>query len=89
MIRTLAALSNVNPGFEADKVLTFGFSLPPSMMNASPDAVRAALREVHDKFQSVPGVQSSVVLLGRGSLSGDDEWLFWIDGQPKPATENE
>jgi len=35
MIRTLAALSNVNPGFEADKVLTFGFSLPPSMMNAS------------------------------------------------------
>jgi predicted permease len=89
MIRTLAALSNVNPGFEADKVLTFGFSLPPSMMNASPDAVRAALREVHDKFQSVPGVQAVSFSWGAVPLSGDDEWLFWIDGQPKPATENE
>jgi predicted permease len=89
MIRTLAALSNVNPGFEANKVLTFGFSLPPSMMNASPDAVRAALREVHDKFQSVPGVQAVSFSWGAVPLSGDDEWLFWIDGQPKPATENE
>jgi predicted permease len=89
MIRTLAALSNVNPGFEADKVLTFGFSLPPSMMNASPDAVRAALREVHDRFQSVPGVQAVSFSWGAVPLSGDDEWLFWIDGQPKPATDNE
>src|SRR5213075_1336559 len=58
MIRSLTALWNVNPGFDAKNVLTFGFSLPPSMMPASPDAVRTALREVHEKFQSAPGVQA-------------------------------
>jgi predicted permease len=89
MIRTLAALWNVNPGFEANKVMTFGLSLPPSMTNATPDAVRAALREVHDKFQSAPGVQAVSFSWGAVPLSGDDEWLFWIDGQPKPASEND
>ena len=89
MIRTLAALWNVNPGFEASKVMTFGFSLPPSMTNASPEAIRAALREVHDKFQSAPGVQGVAFSWGAAPLQGDDEWQFWIDGQPKPASEND
>ena len=89
MIRTLAALWNVNPGFEANKVMTFGFSLPPSMANASPEAIRAALREVHDKFQSAPGVQGVAFSWGAAPLQGDDEWQFWIDGQPKPASEND
>jgi len=89
MIRTLAALWNVNPGFEANKVLTFGFSLPPSMTSASPEAIRSALREVHDKFQSAPGVQAVAFSWGAAPLQGDDEWLFWIDGQPKPASEND
>ncbi len=89
MIRTLAALWNVNPGFEANKVMTFGFSLPPSMTNASPEAIRAALREVHDKFQSAPGVQGVAFSWGAAPLQGDDEWQFWIDGQPKPASEND
>ena len=89
MIRTLTALWNVNPGFEANKVMTFGFSLPPSMTNASPEAIRAALREVHDKFQSAPGVQGVAFSWGAAPLQGDDEWQFWIDGQPKPASEND
>jgi len=89
MVRTLAALWNVNPGFEANKVMTFGFSLPPSMRNASPEAIRAKLREVHDKFQAAPGVQGVAFSWGATPLQGDDEWLFWIDGQPKPASESE
>lgn len=89
MFRTLAALWSVNPGFEASKVLTFGLSLPPSMTEASPEAVRAALREVHDKFQAAPGVQAVAFSWGAAPLQGDDEWLFWIDGQPKPASEND
>jgi predicted permease len=89
MIRTLTTLWNVNPGFEANKVLTFGFSLPPSMTNASPEAIRAAFREVHDRFQAVLGVQGVAFSWGATPLQGDDEWLFWIDGQPKPASESE
>ena len=36
MIRSLTQLWRVDPGFRPDNVLTFGFSLPPSMMTASP-----------------------------------------------------
>ncbi|MGB7846585.1 MAG: ABC transporter permease [Candidatus Acidiferrum sp.] len=89
MIRTLTALRNVNPGFDADKILTFGLSLPPTMMNANPDAVRAALRGVQQKFESAPGVQYVAYSWGALPLGYDDEWLFWIDGGPKPASKTE
>lgn len=89
MIRTLAALHDVNPGFDANKILTFGLSLPPSMMNANPDAVRSNLREVQRKFESAPGVQAVAYSWGALPLGFDDEWLFWIAGHPKPASKNE
>jgi predicted permease len=89
MIRTFAALHNVNPGFDTGKVLAFGLSLPPAMMNADPAAVRASLRNVQRQFESGPGVQSVAYTWGALPISGDDEWLFWIDGHPKPATDSE
>ena len=58
MIRTLAALHNVKPGFDSDKVLVFGLSLPPNLMNANAGAVRSSLRNVQSRFESAPGVQS-------------------------------
>jgi predicted permease len=89
MIRTFGALHNVNPGFDSGKVLTFGLSLPPSMMNADPAAVRASFRDVQRQFESAPGVQSVAYSWGALPLSGDDEWLFWIEGHAKPATDSE
>jgi predicted permease len=89
MIRTLSALWNVSPGFDAKNVLTLGFALPTTMSSASAETVRAALREVHEKFQSAPGVQAVSFSWGALPLSSDDEWLFWIDGQPKPASWND
>jgi len=89
MIRTLGALWNVNPGFEPKNVLTFGFALPSAMSGANADSVRAALREVHEKFAAAPGIQAVSFSWGALPLSSDDEWLFWIDGQPKPASEND
>jgi predicted permease len=89
MIRTLTALWNVSPGFNAQNVLTFGLSLPAAMADAGPEAVRAALRDVHRRFEEVPGIQAVSFSWGALPLSSDDEWLFWIDGQPKPANEND
>ncbi len=89
MIRTFAALHNVNPGFDSARVLAFGLSLPPSMMNTDPAAVRASLRDVQKQFESAPGVQSVAYSWGALPLSGDDEWLFWIDGHSKPADDSE
>jgi predicted permease len=88
-IRSLIKLWNVDPGFSPHNVITFGLSLPPSTMNASPDAIRAAFREFDDKVASAPGVQAVSQTWGAVPLNGDDEQLFWLEGQPKPASEND
>ena len=89
MIRTLSALQKVDPGFEANQVMTFGFALPPTMRNPSADSVRAAFRQVQERFQAAPGVQAVSFSWGALPLAGDDEWLFWIDGQPTPQNDSE
>jgi predicted permease len=89
IIRSLARLWNVDPGFNPHQVLTFSISPPPSMLTATPDAIRAAMRDLHDQIKSTPGVQSVSLTMGALPLSGDDEQLFWIDGQPKPASQDD
>lgn len=89
MIRTLTALWKVSPGFETKNVLTFGFALPSAMNFTTADSVRAALRAVHEKFASIPGIHAVSFSWGALPLSSDDEWRFWIDGQPKPASDND
>jgi len=89
MIRSLAALWKVDPGFRADNVLTFGLTLPPATANASPEAVRAALRDLSDKINTAPGVDSASLTTGASPLQSEDDLFFWLDGQPKPASSSE
>jgi putative ABC transport system permease protein len=79
----------VNPGFDSHDVLTFGVSLPSSMRDASPDAIRAALREIQGKLSSTPGVKAMSLSWAAVPLASDDEELFWPEGQPKPASNND
>jgi predicted permease len=89
MIRSLAALWRVDPGFHPDNVLTFNLSLPPALMTASPDAVRTAVRNLDERFAAIPGVQFVSQSWGGFPFSFDDDLRFWMDGQPKPASEND
>jgi predicted permease len=89
MIRSLARLSNVDAGFDPRNVLTVGVSLPPSMMSAPPDAIRAFFHVFDHKMASIPGVQAVSQTWGALPMSGDDEQTFWLEGQPRPANENE
>jgi predicted permease len=89
MLRSLVQLWNVDPGFNPHNVLTFGLSLSPSASQASPDSIRASFRNVESAIASTPGVQSACMSWGAFPMSGDDEWLFWRDGRPKPTTRNE
>jgi predicted permease len=89
MIRSLTRLWNVDPGFNPRSVLTVGLSLPPSMMTASPEAIRTAFREFDNKMASIPGVEAVSQTWGALPMSGDDEQTFWLEDQPKPANENE
>ncbi len=88
-IRGLVNLWSVDPGFNPHHVLTFGLSLPPSMMAAKPEAIRAAFRDFDEKLAAVPGIQAVSQTWGAVPISGDDEQLFWLEGQPKPANEND
>jgi predicted permease len=89
MIRSLTQLWSVNPGFDPHHVLSFGLSMPPSMMNASPDAIRTAFRNLDDQLRGTPGVQAVSQTWGAIPISTDDEQLFWLEGQLKPANEND
>jgi predicted permease len=88
-IRSLMHLWSINPGFNPNNVATFGLSLPPSMMNAKPEAVRAAFREFDAQLAAVPGVHGVSQTWGAIPFSGDDEQLFWLEGQAKPSNEND
>jgi predicted permease len=88
-LRTLVQLWSVDPGFDPHNVLTFGFSLSPSTLRTSPAAIRASFRAAESAVTSTPGIQSVSLSWGAFPMSGDDEWLFWLDGRPKPTTTNE
>src|ERR1700683_1122455 len=88
MIRTLAALSSVNPGFNAQNVLTYATTYPPGkFVNAT--AGRAALRDLTERFASVPGVEAASAMAGSLPMQGDSELPFWVEGKPKPSSDND
>jgi predicted permease len=89
MVRSLRELRHVDPGFDSHNVLTFGVALPPAMRTATADGIRAALRNVDQQLKAVLGVEALSLSWGAVPLASDDEDLFWIEGKPKPASENE
>jgi predicted permease len=89
MIRSLARLWNIDPGFNPQNVMTVGLSLPPSMMSASPGTIRWAFREFDNRIAAIPGVQAVSQTWGAFPLGDDDERTFWFEGQPKPATQGD
>jgi len=86
MLRSLSELWRVNPGFNPHNVLTFSVLPEPSLTRQSPEAIRGALRNLRQDIAGVPGVQSAALSWGAVPLVGDDELLFWHEGQPKPTS---
>jgi predicted permease len=89
MIRSLAALSRVDTGFQPHGVLTFSLATPPSMMAASDDAMRAYAREVDRRIAQIPEIKGVSLFWGALPMNYDDEDLFWLEGEPKPASQND
>jgi putative ABC transport system permease protein len=88
MIRSLAALWRVNPGFNPSHAITFDLSMPSSKTTTSAET-RARLREFDARMRAIPGVEAVSVTLGSRPMIHDSSLPFWIDGQPKPATEQD
>jgi predicted permease len=88
MIRTLARLWSVNPGFNPQNVLVFDVTLAPSQ-GANAATTRSAIRELSQTLRAIPGIQATSVTGGAIPMSSDNEFPFWIDGQTKPANVSE
>jgi predicted permease len=89
MIRSLIQLWNVDPGFDPHNALKFSVALPPSANGVSADAARSIYRQLHDKLASVPGVRAVSLSGGSIPMTGDDEQLFWIEGQARPSNDKD
>jgi predicted permease len=85
MVRSLAALWRVDPGFNPSHAITFTLSLPSQPATKSAET-RARLRHFDDKMHSIPGVEAVSVTLGSRPMIHNSSLPFWIEGQPKPAT---
>ena len=88
MVRTLAALWHVNPGFNPSHAITFTLSLAATPTTTSAET-RARLRNFDDKMRSIPGVQAVSVTLGSRPMIHDSALPFWIEGEPRPAHDGE
>ena len=86
MVRSLAALWGVDPGFDPHNVLAFRSAAPPIK---STDAVRQTWREVHDRLAAIPGVQAVSLSLASKPMGGDSSVPFWREGQPKPSASSQ
>ncbi len=88
MIRSLARLWAINPGFDPRNVLTYNISLT-SGQNASAAQLRSNYRETMRQLQALPGIEAVSMVGGSLPMTGDSEVPFWLEGQPKPANQQD
>lgn len=86
MLRSLALLWGVDPGFNPRSLLTFSVGFPPTLGDNAA-SIRAALRALDSGISSLPGVEAVSTFGGGLPMAGDSELPFWLEGQPKPATD--
>src|SRR5580692_4996411 len=88
MIRSLAALWSIDPGFDPRNTLSFNIS-STSGPNPTAGQLRTKYRETIRGLENVPRVEAVSLIEGTLPMSGDSELPFWVEGRPKPATEQE
>ena len=86
MIRSFMAVQAVDPGFRADRILTFDFALPMTKYKEEPQRA-AFFEQLTTRAATLPGVERAAVidtlpLTGSGNVSA-----FVIEGRPPLPTE--
>jgi len=80
LLRTVHALSQVNPGFEISHVLTFRASLSPSLTGTTAGS-QIAIRELLDRIGHLPGVEAADMTELVPLRGGDNSGPFWRSSQ--------
>ena len=84
MIRSLAHLWSVNPGFDRHNVEAFVIALPPTN-TLNPAKTLETFREVHERIGSVPGVEAVSLYLGSFPFRDDSTTVCWPADRPLPV----
>ena len=63
MLRSFASLQNVDPGFDADGLLSFRLYLPPATY-ADPMSQMSFFRELQTRMEGIPGVEAVTLMSG-------------------------
>ncbi len=83
-LRSLAALENVNPGFQPQGVITGALALPPARYGDA--ATRTAFfRAVVENLGRLPGVTEAAAGVPMLFSGGGGSASFQIEGRPSPA----
>jgi predicted permease len=80
LLRTVRALSQVNPGFEISHVLTFRAGLSPTLTGTTAGS-QTAIRQFLDRIRHLSGVQAADVTELVPLRGGDNSGPFWIGTQ--------
>jgi len=88
MIRSLAVLWGINPGFDPHNVITYALSLT-SEKTATAAQLRQLYRAHLTAFEGTPGIEKVSMTGGSIPMTGDSEIPFWVEGTPKPTSEND
>jgi putative ABC transport system permease protein len=84
MCRTLVQLWKIDPGFEPRNVSYFDVTPSPSLVKQSPDAIRAALRQIKATIQNVDGAETASLNAGANPMQWDSERGFCWKGRRYP-----
>jgi predicted permease len=85
MVRTLLQLWRVDPGFDPHHVITFEIHPASSLVDQSPDAIRALIRQWRSSLHGVPGAEYVSLEEGAQPMESDNETRFLAEGQTPPA----
>jgi putative ABC transport system permease protein len=88
MLRTMAQLSRVDPGFEVQNLLTFSVSVSPAN-RTSADKIRDSYRNLVEQVQALPGAQAVAVGSDLPLAGDDDEMPLFVNGRPRPTSQSE
>ena len=82
-VRSFAALTSVNPGFDPKNVIKTGVSLP-QFQYSTQQQWTAFSNDLLARVQTSPGLQDSAMVLPLPLSDGYMNLYFAIDGQPQP-----
>jgi len=84
LLRTIRNLWTVNPGFNAQHVVTFQVGLSPTVTQI-PSEIRIAYRQLMERVRQIPGVQAADVTALVPLSQHDNSGPFWVGPNQPPS----